>query len=147
MTRAQILQLLGQAGLRRLLTQHGTGGLISLGGDDENDDDDDDDEGDEHSLQNVFGRMRRRRRRPKGSSAQLPPVPNPEGQKLMDSGTFGSNTHYQDLLRKRKQKVARKLLSRELGIDPRQSHGENRSIVQVRDTSDIKFVSLTKQRT
>ena len=75
--------------------------------------------------------MRRRGRRPKGSSAQLPPVPNPEGQKLMDSGTFGNNDHYQDLLRKRNQKVARKLMSRELGIGPRQFRRENRAIVQV----------------
>ena len=124
-TRTQILQLLGQAGLRRILAQHGSGGLISIGGDE-----DDDDEEDEDRL--AYGSTRRRRRRPKGSSAQLPPVPNPEGQKLMDSGTFGSNEHYQDLLRQRKQKVARRLMNRELGTDLRQTQRGDRSIVQVR---------------
>ena len=103
-SRAQILRLLGHAGLRQILSHRGVGRFT--GDDDDNEDDDGCNYG-------------RRRRRPKGSTVQLPPVPNPEGEKLMDSGIFGTNVHYQDVLRKRKKRVARRLMERELGANAR----------------------------
>ena len=122
-TRAQILHLLGQAGLRRLLAQHRT--HASGGGDDEDDDED--------SFGGLFGLGRRRGRRPKGAQPNLPPVPNPEGQTLMESGTFGLNDNYQDLLRKRKKRLARLLLNRELGLSAEQVRRGNQEITQVGD--------------
>ena len=49
----------------------------------------------------------------------------------MDSGTFGSNEIYQDVLKKQKPKLARRLMSRELGRDGTQSKRENRLMSQV----------------
>ncbi|KAJ5780462.1 hypothetical protein N7457_005622 [Penicillium paradoxum] len=62
-------------------------------------------------------RNRLRARRPRGA-AKLPPVPNPEGQKLMREGHFGTNQNYVDRLKQRKRHFATGLMWRELGIDP-----------------------------
>lgn len=50
-------------------------------------------------------------------SAKLPPVPNPEGKKLMGEGLFGTDQFYGDRLRQRKKHLATSLMWRELGID------------------------------
>jgi NADH/NAD ratio-sensing transcriptional regulator Rex len=50
---------------------------------------------------------------------------------LMDSGLFGSNEYYQDILRQRKQRLGRKLMSRELGVDQSQLRRDNQLISQV----------------
>lgn len=124
--RAQILQLLGNSGLRRILAQHG-GGLLGVGAQDDDEDDDDDDPYDDSRFR-MFGRSRRRPRR---SQPEFPPVPSPEGQKLMKSGTFGSNASYQDVLRKRTQKMTKNLMIREIGQYGDQATRRNRLIAQV----------------
>lgn len=50
-------------------------------------------------------------------SAKLPPVPNPEGKKLMGEGLFGTDQFYGDRLRQRKKHLTTSLMWRELGID------------------------------
>lgn len=50
-------------------------------------------------------------------STKLPPVPNPEGKKLMGEGHFGTDKFYGDQLRQRKKSLATSLMWRELGID------------------------------
>ena len=117
-SRNQILQLLGHAGLRRIFANHGGAGLRVL----------DVDEDDDDSLDGLLGR---RRRRPRGTKAKHPPVPSEEGRKLMTSGTFGSNEYYKDILYKRKPRLARRLMSRELGQDTVQSKNVNGLIAQV----------------
>lgn len=127
MSRAQILRLLGHAGLRQILSHRGAGGLFNAQGQDDDDYDD------------GFGGVGRRRRRPKGTPVQLPPVPNPEGEKLMDSGIFGTNSYCQDVLRKRKKRMARRLMSRELGANAKR---ENNSMAQVREVEMFRVILL-----
>lgn len=139
MSRAQILRLLGNAGLRRILAQHG-GGLISLGANDDDDEEDNDDDDDNGfgAYSSAFG-SRRRRRRSAEENTPPPPVPSPEGQKLMESGTFGSNEYYQDALRKRKKRLAQKLMYRELGTDLHQLRRANKSIAQVCGSGILRY--------
>ena len=115
-TRAQILRLLGHTGLRRLLAQQGIRGLLQ----------EDDEEEYGH-----FGRSRRRRR--KSTQHERPPVPNPEGRRLMENGTFGLNDQSQDRLPRRKQRVSRFLMERELGLNMDQVRRKNQSTSQVRN--------------
>ena len=118
-SRNQILQLLGHAGLRRIFATRRQAGIIV-----ENDDDED--------LAGGYGRfVGRHIRHRKSSKALYPPVPSKEGRRLMDSGTFGSNEYYRDMLRKRKQRLSRRLMSRELGLDSVQDRRGNRLISQV----------------
>ena len=100
------MQLLGHAGLRRIFANHRAGGSgITLQLDDGNE-----------ILDDGFGGLAtRRRRRDKGSRKKFPPVPDEEGRKLMDGGVFGCNEYYRDITRKRNTRLARKLMSRELG--------------------------------
>ncbi|KAL8763863.1 MAG: hypothetical protein Q9184_000459 [Pyrenodesmia sp. 2 TL-2023] len=56
-----------------------------------------------------------RRRRTKGR-AKLPPVPSEEGERLMADGTFGETRSYEDKLGKRTDRLARRLMYRELGV-------------------------------
>lgn len=127
-TSAQILQLLGANGLRRILQ---TSGLLR--GTLAADDDDDDDE-EEYGLH--YGRYpfrRRRRERPAGDI--FPKVPSDVGTELMGSGLYGSNPHYVDRLKQRKKKLATKLMWRELGIGTTGAQKRDiRSIFQVRAT-------------
>lgn len=118
----QIMQILGHAGLRRIFANHGAGGSgITLQLDDGNEVQDD-----------GFGSLaNRRRRRAKGSKNRFPPVPSEEGRKLMDGGVFGSNEHYRDITRKSNTRLARKLMSRELGTGSRQCTGMASAISQV----------------
>lgn len=88
-------------------------------------------EEEDDTFAGLFGLGRRRGRRPKGPPPKLPPVPNPEGRRLMDSGIFGLNDNYQDVLRKRKKRLARILMNRELGLDAEQVKRGNQEIAQV----------------
>ncbi|KAL8972209.1 MAG: hypothetical protein Q9183_000667 [Haloplaca sp. 2 TL-2023] len=98
-THSQIMRLFGHAGLRDLFTTHRGSGIL-VGEDDEVDD--------------GYGGTRRRRRT-RDRRGQYPPVPSEEGKKLMATGTFGQNGHYEDKLRKRKERLATRLMYRELG--------------------------------
>ncbi|OQD83249.1 hypothetical protein PENANT_c017G07476 [Penicillium antarcticum] len=62
----------------------------------------------------------RLRARRLGEPAKPPPVPNPEGVKLMGQGDFGTNQYYVDRLKKRKRGLSTSLIWREMGID---NHG------------------------
>ena len=118
-TRNQIMALLGHAGLGSIFVNH-TG---SHGADDVDDDDDDDHE--------YYGSYLRRPRRPKGPKHPPPEVPSKEGTALMRSGTFGCTEAYQDGLRRRNKRLARKLLSRELGADRDHLGSQSKSVLQV----------------
>lgn len=113
----QIMQLLGQAGLRRIFANHrasGSGITLQL------------DAGNEVQNDSLGGwRM-------KGSSNRFPSVPSKEGRKLMDGGTFGSNEYYRDICKKSNTRLARKLMSRELGTCSGQSTTTPSAISQVR---------------
>lgn len=102
-THSQIMRLFGHAGLRDLFTNHR--GLASG-----NPPDDDDDE-----VEDGYAGTRRRRRA-KGSRGRYPPVPSEEGKRLMTTGTFGETGSYEDKLRNRKERLATRLMYRELGI-------------------------------
>ena len=99
---AQIMQLLGHAGLRQLLAQHRSGGphttLLA------------DDDTEEHGS-----RPRTRAKRAKIN--KFPPVPSEDGRKLMDGGVFGGGQCYRGTFSKRKPRLATKLMNRELGLD------------------------------
>ena len=116
------MQLLGHAGLRRIFANHRAGGSgITLQPDDGNE-----------ILDDGFGGLStRRRRRARVSSKKLPPVPSEEGKKLMDGGVFGSNEYYRDTTRKQSSRLARKLMSRELGTVRGQSTRTASTISQV----------------
>ena len=125
-SRAQILGLLNTTNLRRLLELHGGGGVGLVAAADEEDGDD-----------TGWGR-RRRRRNPRGEGVPLPPVPNPEGEKLMGEGVFGRNEDWEDAARTRKKSAARRLMMRELGLDGFATPRENEHVSQVRtEASDI----------
>lgn len=120
---ASIMSLFGSSGLRDLFTTHrgNASGNPPL--------DDDDEEEDVYSG--------RRRRRTKGRSGRFPPVPSAEGQELMASGTFGDNEYYEDKLRKRRVRLARRLMYRELGCQPVTPSRTNKLISQVFCSSNI----------
>jgi hypothetical protein len=117
------MQLLGHAGLRRLLTRHralGSGITLEL------------DEEDQDGLEdgdNGLGTPRNRRAR--GSNKKFPPVPSEEGTKLMDGGNFGSSGYYRDNRMQRKTRLARRLMSRELGTDRYHSTQMTSAVSQV----------------
>lgn len=117
------MQLLGHAGLRRILANHRAGGSgITLELDEE----------DEDQLENGHGGLGSRpRRRAKGLKNRFPPVPSEEGKKLMDTGIFGSSECYRDNRIKRKTRLVRKLMSRELGTSRSDFTRANRAIAQV----------------
>lgn len=113
------MQLLGHAGLRRIFANHRAGGSgITLQLDEGLDD-------------GLGGLPTRRGPRANGSSNKFPRVPSEEGKKLMDGGVFGSNEYYRDTTRKRNTRLARKLMSRELGTGRGQSTRTSSAISQV----------------
>jgi WD repeat-containing protein 23 len=120
---AQIMQLLGHAGLRRIFANQREGGAgITLDMDEEDDNDDAD----------IYSSMGTRRRPAKRRMKhEFPAVPNEVGRKLMDGGVFGSSEFYRDNPRKRKTRLARKLMSRELGTDRNHSTRGTSAISQV----------------
>ncbi|KAL2009074.1 hypothetical protein VTN00DRAFT_7268 [Thermoascus crustaceus] len=107
-TSTQILQLLRASGFRQIL-QSRIGGTWA--------DDDDDDDDDDYGL--PYGGLRHRRRQTERPREDIfPKVPSDVGTELMASGNYGSNTHYVDELKKRKKRLATKLMWRELGVEP-----------------------------
>lgn len=76
--------------------------------------DSDEDEDDDNFMPMYRNRLRARQ---PGVAAELPPVPNPEGEKLMGDGHFGNNQHYVDRIRQRQNAMTTNLMWRELGID------------------------------
>lgn len=126
-SRDQLFQLLGHTGLRRIFASHG-GAWLGLGADEAEDDEDEDD-----VTVGGYGAMlgRRRRRRRAATPVNFPKVPSDVGRGLMCSGTFGSNEYYQDVLRKKKRKLARRVMHRELGSDTVQDKRLNKLLLQV----------------
>ena len=125
-TQAQIMQLLSQHGLGRIYVQHaGTVRGVSA--------DDDDDDG-------YGGLGSSRRRRPKhGSVNNSPKVPSEAGQKLMESGKFGDNDNYKRNTLRKKTKLFRKLLNRELGVESGgRERTANRLLAQVRVLKEVR---------
>lgn len=75
----------------------------------------DDDSSDDDFMPMFRNRLRARR---SGEAAKLPPIPNPEGKKLMHEGHFGTDQNHVDRLKQRKNFLATSLMWRELGVDP-----------------------------
>ena len=121
-TREQIFRLIRQPGSRRILQQNSLRVLLNSLGENEDESSGDDDM--------LYSLGRRRRRRHPSARPAPPPVPSPAGQELMDSGTFGLSRNWQDDLRKRKKRMARTLMNRELGITTEQVRRNNQEITQ-----------------
>ncbi|CAN9221617.1 unnamed protein product [Alternaria alternata] len=111
-TREQIMQLLGHAGLGRIFaTDFIPRSALRRRRLDEDDEDEDEDDGyDPLGSTRTSGR----RRRPRGIDL-FEKVPSEQGQELMQGGNFGTNPRSQDTL-KRKKKLAYNIMRRELGI-------------------------------
>ncbi|EED13777.1 WD repeat protein [Talaromyces stipitatus ATCC 10500] len=109
-TTAQVIRLLGGGGFRRLLQSRGVFGGGAFVVDEEDDENDDDDFGGYSSL-----RFRRRRRNRTARHA-YPNVPSENGIALMNSGLYGNNPNYVDEAKRRKKKLATRIMWRELGI-------------------------------
>ena len=113
-TRDQIMQLLGHAGLGRIFaadfTQRSSLRRRRLDEDDE--DEGDSDTGTGYDPVGPTGTSRRRRG-PRGRDL-LEKVPSEQGKELMQTGTFGSNPRSEDTL-KRKKRLAYNIMRRELG--------------------------------
>jgi WD repeat-containing protein 23 len=115
-TREQIMQLLGHAGLGRIFvsdfTPRGTrrrnvGGLP--------DDDDDEEESDQDTAYDPAATGRTlRSRRPRGRAA-FAKVPCEQGQELMNAGAFGSSPRSENSVKKKK-KLAYDIMRRSLGL-------------------------------
>lgn len=109
------MQLLGHAGLRRIFGDSRAAA--------------DEDEAEEELETSGFGT--RRRRKTKRAKHPYPAVPSEEGTRLMRSGTFGCTEYYQDILKRKNKRLARRLLSRELGAECGQFGTRGRIISQV----------------
>lgn len=118
-TRSQILRLFGQHGLQDLFRTHHANAL----GNPPLDNDEEDD--------GYTGRGSRRRRQGRPVPSRYPPIPSEEGRRLMSSGTFGETGFYEDKLRKRKDRLARRLIYRELGVNQDPPARANKLISQV----------------
>lgn len=108
MTRSQILRLLSRHGLQDLFRIHQANALTDPT---QNDD-----------LENGGNTGR----------GSYPPIPSEEGRRLMSSGTFGETGSYQGKLGKRKDRLARRLIYRELGVNQDSPGRANRLISQVK---------------
>jgi WD repeat-containing protein 23 len=109
-TREQIMQLLGNAGLGRIFAQdlpRGGARRRNLRVVPEDDDDEEDDE------LAASGRTLRSRR-PRGRAA-YEKVPSEQGQELMNAGAFGSTPRSEDTI-KRKKRLAYDIMRRSLGL-------------------------------
>lgn len=119
-TRDQIMQLLGHAGLGRIFasdfTSRGTRrGNLRVVRDEEDEEEEESEESDPGTGYDPVAPKRiLRKRRPRGRAA-FDPVPSERGQDLMNSGNFGSNPRSENSI-KRKKKLARDILRRELGL-------------------------------
>ncbi|KAL8733635.1 MAG: hypothetical protein Q9166_002045 [cf. Caloplaca sp. 2 TL-2023] len=116
-TRSQILRLFGHHGLQDLFRTH----QANASGNPPLDDDEDD---------GYTSRGSRRRRRGQDIPNNYPPIPSDEGRRLMGSGTFGESGSYEDKLRKRKDRLSRRLIYRELGVNQDTPGRDNRLISQ-----------------
>lgn len=107
-----MLRLLNARGLQALLRSHGlfAGNAYLVRGAGGGDDDED-------YGSSRFNRRRRAARHPS------PKVPSEKGRALMNSGFYGNNPSYADEARRRKKKLATRIMWRELGIG---SPGERR---------------------
>lgn len=109
-TRDQIMQLLGHAGLGRIFasdfTARGTRRRIWASLDDE---EDEEEEGDVAATGRTL-----KSRRPRGRAA-FEKVPSEQGQELMNAGAFGSSPRSEDSV-KRKKKLAYNIMRRSLGL-------------------------------
>jgi WD repeat-containing protein 23 len=119
-----MLRLLNARGLQALLRSHGlfAGGPYIVRGGGANDDEDD-------GLGYGSSRFNRRRR-----PARHPPpkVPSENGIALMNSGFYGNNPSYADEARRRKKKLATRIMWRELGIGaPGERRRDTRLVFQV----------------
>lgn len=121
-TREQMLQLLGHAGLRRIFADH-TGRRRRA-----TDEDEEENEDSEPDVGYSTG-FAPRRRRGRGRKA-FQKVPSDTGRELMQSGTFGANDRAEDTF-KRKKRLAYRLMRRELGIGcPGRQKSTNNLIAQ-----------------
>lgn len=118
-TQRQLLQLLGTAGIRNIFASQG-GIRVQIASPD-------DDAEDERRWANT-----RSRRREPAEPYKWPPVPHPEGQKLIEEGTFGSNEPLHDMINRRhKKKLAYRTMMRELGLKaPGIERGASRALRQ-----------------
>jgi DDB1- and CUL4-associated factor 11 len=117
LTRDQIMQLLGHAGLGRIFAQDFTPGSarrrVRGNGDGEEEEEEEDDEESDPVL--TSRKIRQRRDRGPYGREAFEPVPNEKGRELMEGGNFGSNPRSEDTI-KRKKRVAYDVLRRELGL-------------------------------
>ncbi|KAF2476419.1 WD40 repeat-like protein [Lindgomyces ingoldianus] len=122
-TREQIMQLLGHAGISRIFASDYTSRHRSRRFADN------DDDGEESEPGTGYDPIVPRRRRGRGR-ATFQAVPSNEGKELMNAGTFGSSNRPEDTL-KRKKRLAYNIMRRELGLgsDGRQKNA-NRLIRQ-----------------
>ena len=121
-THNQIMRLFGHSGLRSLFTNHrrSASGFVPT---------DDDEEAGAEDGYGSFGS--RRRRQTRTNDRKTPLAPSKEGTRLMISGTFGDSDYYADMLRKRKPRLARRLMYRELGNEKALPTRSNKLISQV----------------
>ncbi|KAF1354502.1 WD40 repeat-like protein [Lizonia empirigonia] len=107
-TRDQIMQLLGHAGLGRIFASDFTARSARR----HEEEGDDSDTGTGYDA--VVPRSSRRQRRARGE-ALYEKVPSERGQELMNGGIFGSNKRQEDTV-KRKKRLAYNIMRRELGL-------------------------------
>lgn len=127
-TRDQIMQLLGHAGLGRIFASDFTPQsarrrpLV-----DEDEDEEEEEESDQGTGYDPVGprRTSRRTRGPRGRAA-YDKVPSEAGRELMNAGTFGSNPRTEDTV-KRKKRLAYNIMQREMGLgsDGRQKNANS----------------------
>ncbi|KAJ5048136.1 LEC14B protein [Penicillium chrysogenum] len=109
---SRLFELLASSGLQHILQANGW--PTAMEEEQETLEDEDDELSDEDFMPIFRNRLRARR---STETLKLPPVPNPEGKKLMSEGHFGTDQFYGDRLRQRKKFLATSLMWRELGID------------------------------
>jgi WD repeat-containing protein 23 len=115
-TRDQIMQLLGHAGLGRIFASDFTprGGLRRRRID-EDEEEEQEEASDPGTGYDPVGPSRTsRRRRPRGRDL-YEKVPSEQGKELMQAGNFGSNPRKEDTI-KRKKRLAYDIMRRELGV-------------------------------
>ncbi|KAH7078425.1 WD40-repeat-containing domain protein [Paraphoma chrysanthemicola] len=113
-TRDQIMQLLGHAGLGRIFASDFTPRRRNLRAVPEDDDDDDYESDQDTGYDPVGPRRTLRSRQPRGRAA-FDKVPSERGKELMNTGAFGSSARSEDTI-KRKKRLAYNIMRRSLGL-------------------------------
>ncbi|KAF1841693.1 WD40 repeat-like protein [Cucurbitaria berberidis CBS 394.84] len=130
-TREQIMQLLGHAGLGRIFTSDFTPRSARRRARVEEDEDEEEGESDPSTGHDPTGPRRTsgRTQRPRGR-VTFEKVPSEQGRALMNAGNFGSNPRKEDTIN-RKKRLAYDIMRRELGLgsDGRQKNA-NRLLKQ-----------------